>query len=610
MAKNDISLRIGTKYDGEGFKKLNNALKDSSKQAKTATDTISKISSAVGGIDGEVGKVAGGLSKVFSSFAQGGVVGLAIAGVTTVVGMCISKFKEMREHAKAVAQAIKDNVVNAMKGVLSNAEKVTKEFERQKQMEKRQADKRNNAREVDNSIAANEARQRHIQNRQRLGDDEDAIARDAAEERLELAKLEAQARRESAQARLDAAKKELENEKERLKLIEGERADLAQKHREIYAMESEYVSKMKELLGNRKWNEQNGDKKGMAEIDVAIAELKKKFESSAKNIQGVNEAVMGGLKKWQEQTDRIVAAEVNLEMEAKKMQGAESEYTTAVMSAEEAYKSQISSIDKRKKQEEERARQEAERAKKEADAAQAKIEAERKHQEALEQRAKLEEEKNNAIKESKETEEALEKGIKELADTIKRKEQEIANLQLQNMNDGNRNFDDIRRQRRKEEIAEQKRERQQDKVRQQAEDAVKRKRDEMAGIDGKMRKGNDQNLPWLDKAIKDAIAAGVSPDKLNEILGDNFRDSLQKAREELLDKATKGGKIDESKISQKDKKKLDELDRILDKTEDKKAKAEQAKHDAEKLKDAKDQLKQDIRNSLDDISKRLKNVGL
>ena len=300
MAKNDLSLKIGTAYDGEGFKKLDAALKDSSKQAKTAPDTISKISSAVSGIDGEAGKVAGNLSKVFSAFTQGGIVGLAIAGITTVVGACISKFKEMREHTKAVAQAIKDNVVNAMKEVLANAEKVAKAFEKQKQKERQQANKENNSREVDSSIAANETRQRHIQQRQRLGDDEDAIARDAAEERLELAKLEAQAKKDAAQTRLDAARRELDTEKERLKLIEDERKELADKHREIYNMEADYVARLKELLGGRKFAEQKGDQKGVAEMDVAIAALKKEFESSAKNIQGVNEAVVGGLKKWQE----------------------------------------------------------------------------------------------------------------------------------------------------------------------------------------------------------------------------------------------------------------------------------------------------------------------
>ena len=52
-----------------------------------------------------------------------------------------------------------------MKEVLSNAEKVAKAFEKQKQKERQQANKANNDREVDSSIAANETRQRHIQQR-------------------------------------------------------------------------------------------------------------------------------------------------------------------------------------------------------------------------------------------------------------------------------------------------------------------------------------------------------------------------------------------------------------------------------------------------------------
>ena len=123
-------------------------------------------------------------------------------------------------------------------------------------------------------------------------------------------------------------------------------------------MEADYVSRLKELLGGRQFAEQQGDRKGVAEMDVAIAALKKEFESSAKNIQGVNEAVVGGLKRWQEQTDKIVAAEVNLEMETKKMQGAESDYQTAIMQAEEAYSTQTKALDRKRQQEEERTKQE------------------------------------------------------------------------------------------------------------------------------------------------------------------------------------------------------------------------------------------------------------
>ena len=228
----------------------------------------------------------------------------------------------------------------------------------------------------------------------------------------------------------------------------------------------------------------------------------------------------------------------------------------------------------------------------------------------MEERARLEAEKNQTLKDSKEREDELDKGIKELSDTIRKKEREIAELRLLNMNDGKRGFDDIKRQRRREQLAEEKRQRQQDKVRQQAEDEVKRKRDQMAGIGGKMRQGEDSNLPWLEKAIKDAIAAGVSSDRLNEILGDAFLRSLEAKRDELLRKATNGGKIDEEKIADADKKKLAELEKMLETTEDKQAKIEAAKHDAEKLKDAKDQLQEDIRDTLDDISKRLKELGL
>lgn len=43
MAKSDLTLRIGTKYDGEGFKKLNQSLKESQ-------GTVRKVTSATAGL--------------------------------------------------------------------------------------------------------------------------------------------------------------------------------------------------------------------------------------------------------------------------------------------------------------------------------------------------------------------------------------------------------------------------------------------------------------------------------------------------------------------------------------------------------------------------------
>lgn len=611
MANSDLSLNIGTSFDGAGLKKLDSALKDTSKQAKTATDTISKISGAVSGIDGSVGKVAGNLTRVFQAFAQGGLIGVAIAGVTTVVGACISKFNELQEHARAVGQAIKDNIVKSMQAVVDKAGEAMKAFDKQQAFNRRLDGKANSDAVVNNSIAANTIRQQHIQNRAALGDDELAIQRDAAKERLELAKQEAEAKKQAAESRVAEAQKELQGEQERLKLIEKERAELAEKHHEIYSMEGDYVKKMTELLSYRKYYEQQGDSKGVADVDVRIGDLKKDFGSSAKNIQGVNEAVVNGLKKWEEQTDKIIAAQINLEIETKKMEGAEVDYKTALMAAEETYNTQIKSIEKREQVEQERLQKQKEveeaRINKENEA----IAAEQKKIEIAEQRAQLEEERNQKIQESKQYEDELNAQTKKLADEIKNKQAEIAAFQLQNINDGTKNLDDIRRERRKAEIQNQKIEDRKDRVRQQAEDKVKDQVARMTDKDGRLLKGNENNMPWLDRAIKDAAAAGVSNEKLNSILGENFRNGLERQKADLLAKVTnKEGEVDASKLSPQNREKLDRLNQILDASEDKKGEIENLKEKQQMVQSEKEANNDRLATLLEQINNKMDNLGL
>lgn len=50
--KNDLELKIGTKYDGDGMKKLDGALKNTAK-------SVGSASRALGSISGELGQMGG-----------------------------------------------------------------------------------------------------------------------------------------------------------------------------------------------------------------------------------------------------------------------------------------------------------------------------------------------------------------------------------------------------------------------------------------------------------------------------------------------------------------------------------------------------------------------
>ena len=100
MAANHINISIGSSFNAEGFNKLSQAASDATKTAGKIANSVGQIGGAIGGLDGTVGKVTGAVSNLFQSFAIGGPIGVAIAGVTALVGW-MGKIKKEAEESKA-----------------------------------------------------------------------------------------------------------------------------------------------------------------------------------------------------------------------------------------------------------------------------------------------------------------------------------------------------------------------------------------------------------------------------------------------------------------------------------------------------------------------------
>jgi len=83
--KNDLTLNIGTRYNGDGMKKLESAMKTAGTQAKSASRAINGVTGALGGLGGEAGKVAGQLGNVVQAFSQIGIAGGIIAVGTMAI---------------------------------------------------------------------------------------------------------------------------------------------------------------------------------------------------------------------------------------------------------------------------------------------------------------------------------------------------------------------------------------------------------------------------------------------------------------------------------------------------------------------------------------------
>lgn len=108
MAKQDISLNIGTKFNGEGFKKMNQAVQGAAGSVRSASKNINGVVQALGGVEGQVGKIFNGIGNIMGAFAQGGVFGLAVAGIGMAFKFVMDKIEEAKKKAEEAAKAMKE----------------------------------------------------------------------------------------------------------------------------------------------------------------------------------------------------------------------------------------------------------------------------------------------------------------------------------------------------------------------------------------------------------------------------------------------------------------------------------------------------------------------
>lgn len=147
MAKNDLKLNIKSTFDSDGMRKLDSALKDTSRTVGSTAKVIGTVSDELKGMSGEAGKAAGAISGLFSAFTQGGPVALIIAGITTAVGLLVKAFNDAKQAAAAAGEAmatgfsksidkisegvktLKTNLTEALAGVKKNKEEADKSVE-------------------------------------------------------------------------------------------------------------------------------------------------------------------------------------------------------------------------------------------------------------------------------------------------------------------------------------------------------------------------------------------------------------------------------------------------------------------------------------------------
>lgn len=126
MAKNDLKLNIKSTFDSDGMRKLDSALKDTSRTVGSTAKVIGSVSSELKGMSGAAGQAAGAISGLFSAFTQGGPVALIIAGITTAVGLLANAFKEAKAAAIAAYEVMASGFSKTV-GKISSGAKTLKE---------------------------------------------------------------------------------------------------------------------------------------------------------------------------------------------------------------------------------------------------------------------------------------------------------------------------------------------------------------------------------------------------------------------------------------------------------------------------------------------------
>lgn len=252
MAKQDITLNIGTKYNGEGFKKMNQAVQGAAGSVRSASKSINGVVQALGGVEGQVGKIFNGIGNIMGAFAQGGVFGLAVAGIGTAFKFVMDKIKEAKEKAEKAAKAMREAFEKMFDGLGERMAKIRGGANESVETGNYEAGRLSKDITLKQKEEIARIQSEGIDRRSKMTD-EDEKAVDLAKEELEIQKLITKSIKEQNDLKVDTAK-------------------------------NTYNTRNTALGDNKKFFNNTMEKysKDIAEIDKKIAEQQKKIEAANK----------------------------------------------------------------------------------------------------------------------------------------------------------------------------------------------------------------------------------------------------------------------------------------------------------------------------------------
>lgn len=125
MADQSIRFSLSSHFRGEGFDAATKAIKANQKELQASVRGLGELTSAFAGVSPEAQAAVGQVKSFVSAFATGGIVGgviqLAISGISKAVEYCTAKMEEARKAAKDYIEMLRD-------GVSANVSEASKRF--------------------------------------------------------------------------------------------------------------------------------------------------------------------------------------------------------------------------------------------------------------------------------------------------------------------------------------------------------------------------------------------------------------------------------------------------------------------------------------------------
>ena len=208
MADTNIRFKIGSSFEGEGFKAATKAIQENKKEISGSVRGLGELTKAFESLSPTAAESLGIVKQFGAAFVTGGIVGgtiqLAIQGISKAVEFGVDMYNKAKEAVAKYAAEFRDNLLAAIGDGAVRLEALANNMERVTQQAKDMAAAMNIA--TDTKVQ-NEIYRVNVEKLQQITDDMTTASRGVVEAQAnqQIAIIKATAAQEKAAAALDVA---------------------------------------------------------------------------------------------------------------------------------------------------------------------------------------------------------------------------------------------------------------------------------------------------------------------------------------------------------------------------------------------------------------------